>query len=98
MYEHLHINAIVLRWPNPNRHRPWFRRKGSDRENDGSSSDSGVNEKEKWSSSITLLSGNWRRGEGRSPAKAAFDEILIMRREPDVVRFGARQTADGWRA
>ncbi len=49
-----------------------FRRKGSDKENDGSSSDSGVDEKEKCPSSITPLFGNWRRGEGRSPAKAAF--------------------------
>ncbi len=51
---------------------PWFWKKCSDTENDGSSSDSGVDEKEKCPRSITPVSGNWRRWKGSSPAKAAF--------------------------
>ncbi len=81
LYSFIHkcINVIFLRWTNVNEHRPWFRKKGPNREKDGTSSDSGVDEKMKCPRSITPLSGNWRSGEGRSPAKSAF--MTITRRQ-----------------
>ncbi len=78
-FTHLCINVIFLRWPNPNRHRPWFRKKGPNREKDGSYSDPDVGEKENCPRGLTRLSGNWRSGEGRSPAKSVF--MTITRRQ-----------------